>query len=101
MRQILCDYARRNLSAKRGAGKDHDDIDEVDAAQRGEIENLVALDDLLTRLETENPGWAKVFECRFFAGLSEEETAQALGVSLRTVQRDWHDAREWLAERMR
>lgn len=101
MRQILCDYARRNLSVKRGAGKEHDDIAEIDAADRGEIENLVALDDLLNQLEVENPGWAKVFECRFFAGLSEEETAETMGVSLRSAQRDWHDAREWLAQRMR
>ena len=101
MRQILCDYARRNLTAKRGSGKEHDDIEEIDAAERGEIENLVALDDLLNRLESENPVWAKVFECRFFAGLSEEETAQAMDVSVRTAQRDWHDAREWLAARMR
>jgi len=101
MRQILCDYARRNLRGKRGGGAEHEDVDEVDAADRTEIENLVALDDLLTRLETENPAWAKAFECRFFAGLNEEETAQAMGVALRTAQRDWHDAREWLAEHMR
>ena len=101
MRQILCDYARRSLTAKRGSGNEADDVDEVDPAERGEVENLIALDDLLTRLETENPAWAKVFECRFFAGLSDEETAQAMGVALRTAQRDWHDAREWLAQRMR
>jgi DNA-directed RNA polymerase specialized sigma24 family protein len=65
------------------------------------VENLVALDDLLTRLEAENEAWAKVFECRFFAGLSDDETAEAIGVPLRTAQRNWHDARAWLAERMR
>jgi len=101
MRQILCDYARRSLRVKRGSGQDHEDVDEVDAMERGEVENLIALDDLLTRLESENPSWAKVFECRFFAGLSEEETAQAMGIALRTAQRDWHDAREWLAQHMR
>jgi len=60
MRQILCDYARRNLRVRHGSGQDHEDVDEVDAMERGEVENLVALDDLLTRLESENPSWAKV-----------------------------------------
>ncbi|HSE11377.1 MAG TPA: ECF-type sigma factor [Rudaea sp.] len=101
MRQILCDYARRSLRVKRGTGQDHEDIDAIDAAEHGEVENLVALDDLLTRLDAENPAWAKVFECRFFAGLSEEETAQAMSIPLRTAQRNWHEAREWLAQRMR
>jgi len=101
MRQILCDYARRSLRGKRGGGADHEDVDEIDAADRTEIENLVALDDLLNQLEIENPSWAKAFECRFFAGLSEEETAQAMGVALRTAQRDWHEARDWLAAHMR
>ena len=101
MRQILCDYARRSLRTKRGGGIEHDDVDEVDAAQHGEIENLVALDDLLGRLDAENPAWAKAFECRFFAGLNDEETAEAMAVPLRTAQRSWHDAREWLAQHMR
>jgi RNA polymerase sigma factor (TIGR02999 family) len=101
MRQILCDYARKNLRAKRGAGQEHEDLDEVDVAQQSEVDNLVALDDLLTQLESENPAWAKAFECRFFAGLSDEETAEAMTVTLRTAQRNWHEAREWLAERMR
>jgi RNA polymerase sigma factor (TIGR02999 family) len=101
MRQILCDYARRGLRAKRGAGGAHEDIDEVDVAEQAEIDNLVALDDLLNRLDAENPAWAKAFECRFFAGLSDEETAEAQGVSLRTAQRNWSQARDWLAEHMR
>jgi RNA polymerase sigma factor (TIGR02999 family) len=101
MRQILCDYARKNLRVKRGAGQKHEDIEEVDAAQQLEIENLVALDDLLNRLDAENPAWAKAFECRFFAGLSDEETAEALGVPLRSAQRNWAQAREWLAANLR
>jgi RNA polymerase sigma factor (TIGR02999 family) len=101
MRQILCDYARKNLRTKRGGGVEHADVDHIDARDETEVENLVALDDLLTRLEAENEAWAKVFECRFFAGLSDDETAEAMGVPLRTAQRNWHDARAWLAERMR
>ena len=101
MRQILCDYARRNQRVKRGAGQVHEDIEEVDAVQQTEVENLVALDDLLARLDAENPAWAKAFECRFFAGLNDEETAEAMAIPLRTAQRNWHDAREWLAQHMR
>jgi len=101
MRQILCDYARRSLRVKRGAGQEHDDVDEVDAADHAEVENLVVLDDLLTQLDAQNAAWAKVFECRFFAGLSEEETAEAMNIPLRTAQRNWAEAREWLAQRMR
>ncbi|MEO8460105.1 MAG: ECF-type sigma factor [Dokdonella sp.] len=100
MRQILCDYARRNLRAKRGGGSDHEDIDALDIALDGEVEDLVALDNLLHRLDAENPAWAKAFECRFFAGLTDEETAEAMEIPLRTAQRNWHAAREWLAERM-
>jgi RNA polymerase sigma factor (TIGR02999 family) len=101
MRQILCDYARKSLRVKRGGGAEHEDIAEIDAAQETEVENLVVLDDLLTRLDGENPAWAKAFECRFFAGLSDEETAEALNVPLRSAQRNWAQAREWLAARMR
>ena len=101
MRQILCDYARKNVRQKRGGGQEHTDLDGVDVVDQGEIDNLVALDDLLTKLEVENAAWAKAFECRFFAGLTDEETAEAMAVPLRTAQRNWSDAREWLAERMR
>lgn len=101
MRQILCDYARRSLRAKRGSGQDHADIAEIDAPENAEVENLVVLDDLLTQLERENAAWAKAFECRFFAGLTDEETADAMAVTLRTAQRNWHEARDWLAQRMR
>jgi RNA polymerase sigma factor (TIGR02999 family) len=101
MRQILCDYARRQLRVKRGEGAEHEDIDELEIADQDEVENLVAIDDLLVGLEKENSTWARVFECRFFAGLTDEETAAALTLPLRTAQRNWHDARDWLAQRMR
>ncbi len=101
MRQILCDYARRQLRVKRGEGAKHDDIDDVEIADDDEVENLVALDDLLVKLEAENETWARVFECRYFAGLTDEETAAALSLPLRTAQRNWHDARDWLSQRLR
>lgn len=101
MRQVLCDYARERLRAKRGGGANHEDLDGVDVEEQSEAENLVWLDDLLTKLEAENEVWARVVECRFFAGLTDEETAETLGIALRVAQRHWHNAREWLAQRMR
>jgi RNA polymerase sigma factor (TIGR02999 family) len=100
MRQVLCDYAREQLSEKRGGAQRRENLASVDAEEWAETEQLVVLDDALRALEQESERMARVFECRYFAGLTEEEAALALGVSLRTVQRDWHDARAWLAERL-
>jgi len=72
----------------------------VDAEEWAETEQLVMLDDALRALEQQNERLARVFECRYFAGLSDEEAAETLDLSLRTVQRDWHDARTWLAARL-
>ncbi|AVP99066.1 RNA polymerase subunit sigma [Ahniella affigens] len=101
MRQVLCDYARERLADKRGAGAAHTGLEKVDAQLEAEASDMVELDDLLAKLELEHPKAARVFECRYFAGLSEQETADALGVSLRTAQRDWNQARSWLSERMK
>lgn len=100
MRQVLCDYAREQLSEKRGGAHRREDLCSVDAEEWAETEHLVVLDDALRSLESQNERMARVFECRYFAGLTDEESALALGLSLRTVQRDWHDARAWLAERL-
>lgn len=100
MRQVLCDYARERLSEKRGGTQRREDLSVVDAEEWTETEQLVMLDDALRALENENERLARVFECRYFAGLSDEEAAETLDLSLRTVQRDWHDARAWLATRL-
>jgi len=100
MRQVLCDYAREQLSTKRGGAQRREDLLRVDAEEWAESEQLVILDDALRALEQRCKRMARVFECRYFAGLGEEETAQALGLSLRSVQRAWHEARRWLAERL-
>jgi RNA polymerase sigma factor (TIGR02999 family) len=97
MRQVLCDYARERLADKRGGGAQHATLSSVDAELRAEATSLIELDDLLNRLAGENQEAARVFECRYFAGLSEQETADALGMSLRTAQREWSQARQWLA----
>jgi RNA polymerase sigma factor (TIGR02999 family) len=95
MRQILVDHARRRQRQKRGGGVPHAVLDVQDAAAH-ESARLLDLDLALQRLAAVSPRLVRVVECRYFAGLSEEETAEALGVSLRTAQRDWLKARAWL-----
>jgi RNA polymerase sigma factor (TIGR02999 family) len=92
MRRILVDYARRYCAQRRGGGLRRVPLnEETAAADRGET--LLALDEALERLAILNPRFSQVVECRYFGGLTEEETAQALGLPLRTVQRDWAKAR--------
>jgi RNA polymerase sigma factor (TIGR02999 family) len=100
MRQVLCDYAREQLSEKRGGSRRREELTAIDAEEWAETEQLVMIDDALRALERTDERLARVFECRYFAGLSDEETAQTLGLSVRTVQRHWHDARTWLAARL-
>jgi RNA polymerase sigma factor (TIGR02999 family) len=100
MRRILVDYARRNRAARRGGGSvrftlDHD----VPAEERSEL--LLALDEALQRLAAVDQRLSQVVEYRYFGGLTEEETADVLGVTRRTVQRDWVKARGWLYLEMR
>lgn len=97
MRQVICDYARERMAQKRGAGERGIPLEEIEVAESRQAMQLIELDDLLTRLMQENERQARVVECRFFAGLTEAETAQALGISERSVQRDWSDARTWLS----
>jgi RNA polymerase sigma factor (TIGR02999 family) len=111
MRRVLLDYARQHRAAKRGGPaaiitlerveqEMNDDPIVGDAAaysaadERAEL--LVSLDEAVSRLAATNQRLAEVVECRFFGGLSEEETATALGVTARTVRRDWVKAKDWL-----
>jgi RNA polymerase sigma factor (TIGR02999 family) len=100
MRRILVDHARAHRSLKRGGALRRVPLEAVDAAdempadERAEL--LVALDEALDRLRALDARQARVVECRFFAGMTEEETAQALGVSVRTARRDWTKAKAWL-----
>jgi len=97
MRRVLVDIARRRRANRRGgANAVHVPLDSVDVATNAPDEDLVALDQALDRLASEDPRKARVVELRFFGGLSMEETAQALGVSLRTAHNDWAFARAWL-----
>jgi RNA polymerase sigma factor (TIGR02999 family) len=99
MRQLLCNHARDRRRLKRGGDyrQTGADVDEVpDDVTFDDLTTLIALDDALARLEAENERWARVVECRFFAGLSIPDTAAALATSPATVKRDWADARMWL-----
>ncbi len=96
MRQILVDHARRKQTRKRGDGAIPVALDVALPVRGMAADELVALDDALDRLSGLNPRLRSVVELRFFAGLGEEEIATALGVTTRTVQRDWAKARAWL-----
>jgi RNA polymerase sigma-70 factor, ECF subfamily len=100
MRRILVDYARRHRAERRGGGLSPVSLGEEEVvAERGET--LLALDEALDRLAAFSQRLSQVVECRYFAGLTEEETAEALGVTTRTVQRDWAKARGWLYLQLR
>jgi RNA polymerase sigma factor (TIGR02999 family) len=100
MRQVIVDHARSRKAAKRGAGVRHVPLDLREIAIEAQADHLSSLDEALQRLSQENPRLLQVVECRFFAGYSEEETARALDVSARTVERDWLRAKAWLREAM-
>lgn len=96
MRRVLIDYADRRRAHKRGGGEVAVTLDETVLAVDRHADDLHALDEALERLEQTNPRYSRVVECRFFAGLSVEQTAEVLALSPATVKRDWVAARAWL-----
>jgi RNA polymerase sigma factor (TIGR02999 family) len=97
MRQVLVSRARARLRVKRGSGEAGVELDETRVpGGTGDAEALLDLDRALSGLRAYDARLAAIFECRYFGGLSEEETAEALGLSLRTAQRGWMRARAWL-----
>ncbi len=99
MRRVLVDYARTRKRQKRGGGQPVDPLDEGAVAKlisEREADEILALENGLTRLEAADERAAQVVQLRFFGGLSMEEIAQALDVSVKTVQRTWLAARAWL-----
>lgn len=96
MRRILVQYARGVGAEKRGGKWRRLDLDQVEIPVEERAEALVTLDGALERLATLSPRLSKVVECRFFGGMTEEETATALGLTDRTVRRDWVKAKGWL-----
>jgi RNA polymerase sigma-70 factor, ECF subfamily len=102
MRRILIDQARRHRTAKRGGGEAPVEIDaKRDGVLFEELEEILALNDALDRLEKFSPRQRQVVELRYFGGLTLEETAEAMNVSAVTVRRDWLAARAWLKGQIR
>jgi RNA polymerase sigma factor (TIGR02999 family) len=100
MRRILVDNARRRGRIKRGGDLNRVDLDKVEVTVDDPPDQLVALDEALTRLAQDHPEKAQLVNLRFFGGLTHEEAAQALGVSLSTADRHWAYARAWLYRQM-
>ena len=101
MRQIIVDYARERSALKRGGAIRHVQLDDTEIAIVDQAQNLLALDEAMQVLNQLDERLVRIVECRFFTGLTEEETAEALDISLSTVQRDWKRAKAWLKEAMR
>jgi RNA polymerase sigma factor (TIGR02999 family) len=93
MRHVLVDRAREHNTAKRGGMRQRVTLDDAELSVDVEADVLLQLDDALDRLAAFEPRLARVVECRFFGGLTEKETAEALDLTVRTVQRDWVKAR--------
>lgn len=96
MRRVLVDYAVATKAQKRGGQRQRVSLDDAMLQVERPVEQLIAVDVQLSRLEGLNPRLARIVECRFFSGMSIEETAQALNLSPATVKRDWSLARAWL-----
>ena len=98
MRCLLVDYARQHLAVKRGSGAKHVSLDDHDPGTESQAERILILDEAMTQLSQIEPRLLSVVELRFFVGLSETEIATQLGVSRRTVSRDWQVARAFLSQ---
>lgn len=96
MRRVLVDYARQHRAAKRGGAREQVPLDDALLVVEQRADVLIDLDEALTRLAMLDARQARVVECRFFGGLTEDETAEVLGVTARTVRRDWIKAKGWL-----
>lgn len=98
MRRVLIDHAREHQAEKRGGRRVRVSLTRLELPIDTPADSLLALDDSLNALALKRPRLASVVQCRYFGGMTEEETAAALGVTTRTIQRDWAKARAWLAQ---
>ena len=96
MRNILIDYARSRTAAKRGGHRRKMHLDEVVLLTCVQWDQMLAVDEAMTRLAERDPRMSRIVEMRFFGGMTEEEVADVEGVSVRTVKRDWKVAKGWL-----
>ncbi len=100
MRRILVDRVRAQFALKRGSGESAVTIEEIHDFVVDDEQHVMNVHEALQALSALNPRLVEIVECRFFAGYSESQTAEALGVSERTVQRDWAIARAWLKKEL-
>jgi RNA polymerase sigma factor (TIGR02999 family) len=100
MRNILVNHARRRKRAKRGGGAPHAALDEATNLPASEADRILSLDAALERLAAANQRHARLVECRFFGGMTIEESAEVLEISPATVKRDWTLLRAWLAREL-
>ena len=100
MRHILVDNARRKRCAKHGGGRQRVPLDDAVSAPPASADDLLALDEALTRLAADDPEAAQLVQLRYFAGLSVEEAAESLGMARATAYRHWTFARAWLLEEL-
>lgn len=98
MRHVLIDYARAQGSLKRGGGRVRVPVDAADLAATADSEQIIALEESLTRLEEWNAELAEIVRLRYYAGLTGEQAAEVMGLTLRTFNRRWSLARGWLAQ---
>lgn len=100
MRRVLLDHARRRQLARHGGGFQQVPLDEAVVRTEQRAAELILLDDALTWLAARDPRKSQIVELRFFVGLNNEEVAEVTGLSLRTVEREWHKAKIWLYQAM-
>ena len=96
IRQVIVDHARTQRAEKRGSGKRAISLERLQIAASDQADFVLAVDLALEKMSATSTRLSRVFECRYFGGLDEHETSQALGVPLRTVQRDWMKSKAWL-----
>jgi RNA polymerase sigma factor (TIGR02999 family) len=101
MRRILIEHARRKGSIKRGGGRQRIDLTLAEPASEENPQDLLALNEAIVRLEEKDARAAEVVRLRYFAGLSIDQTAQAMDLSPRTVKREWEFARAWLLKSLK
>ena len=100
MRRILVDCARRHNYLKRGGGALHVSLNQASATSNERTAEVIALDEALIKLESIDPQQSRVVELRFFGGLTIKETAEAMGISVDMVKREWSTAKAWLYRQM-
>jgi RNA polymerase sigma factor (TIGR02999 family) len=100
MRHVLLNYAREQVTVKRGRGTVSVPIEDEESLGAPTLEQLIEVNDALAKLKVLSPRLAQVVECRFFGGYTDTETATALELTERTVRRDWIKARAWLKQQL-